>query len=50
MNQIEACTESLVKAIQESQEYQKFCQIRDEVKKNPELHARIGAFRRAGAR
>ena len=39
MNQIEACTESLVSAIQESLEYQKFCRKRDEVKKNPELHA-----------
>ena len=46
MNQIEACTESLVSAIQESLEYQKFCRIRDEVKKNPELHAKISAFRR----
>ena len=46
MNQIEACTESLVRAIQESLEYQKFCRIRDEVKKNPELHAKISAFRR----
>lgn len=46
MNQVEACTESLVKAIQESREYQRFCQVREEVKKNPELHSRIGAFRR----
>ena len=46
MNQIETCTESLVKAIQESQEYRRFCRVRDEVKKNPELHAKIGAFRR----
>lgn len=42
MNQIEACTESLVSAIQESLEYQKFCRIRE----NPELHAKISAFRR----
>lgn len=46
MNQIEVCTGQLIRAIQESKEYQRFCRVRDEVKKDPELHSRINAFRR----
>ncbi len=46
MGQIETCTKSLIRAIQESEEYQEFCRIRDEVRKDPALRQRINEFRR----
>lgn len=46
MKKIESCTAELVKAIQESSEYQEFCRVRDEVAKDPQKRERINQFRR----
>lgn len=46
MKKIESCTAELVKAIQESSEYQEFCRVRDEVAKDPQKRERINRFRR----
>lgn len=46
MSQVEECTSMLVKAIQDSEEYQKFLAIREKVAQEPELRRQINAFRR----
>ncbi|MDY3250129.1 MAG: YlbF family regulator [Candidatus Choladocola sp.] len=46
MGQIEDCTNNLIEAILNSSEYRHFCEIRDQVKEEPELRAQINAFRR----
>jgi cell fate (sporulation/competence/biofilm development) regulator YlbF (YheA/YmcA/DUF963 family) len=45
MDRINACTQDLILAIQESDEYMQFCEIRDQVKEEPELRRQINAFR-----
>lgn len=45
MRQVDMCTQSLVWAIKESEEYQQFCRIRDKVKEEPELRKLINEFR-----
>ena len=46
MKQVEMYTKQLVRAIQESQEYQEFCRVRDELRQQPELRARMNEMRR----
>lgn len=46
MSKIENCMADLVTAIQESSEYQEFCQVRDEVAKDPEKRTSINQYRR----
>ena len=46
MNQVEECTSALVKAIQDSEEYQSFLKIKERVAQEPELREQINAFRR----
>lgn len=46
MERIELCTDVLVEALQESEEYQRFCAIRDQVSKDSQLRQRINDFRR----
>ena len=45
MKQVEMYTKQLVRAIQESQEYQEFCRVRDELRQQPELRARMNEMR-----
>lgn len=45
MKQVESCTQNLVWALKESEEYQNFCEIRDKIKKDPELRSSLNAFR-----
>jgi cell fate (sporulation/competence/biofilm development) regulator YlbF (YheA/YmcA/DUF963 family) len=45
MENIKACTEALIKAMLESEEYIRFCNLRDQVRKDPQLHEQITAFR-----
>lgn len=44
--QVEACTEKLVKAVLESEEYQNFLKIKEQVAAEPELRKEINDFRR----
>lgn len=46
MNQVEECTLMLVKAIQGSEEYKNFLEIKEKVAQEPELRKQINAFRR----
>ena len=46
MNQIEEYTSALVKAIQNSEEYQSFLKIKERVAQEPGLRDQITAFRR----
>jgi cell fate (sporulation/competence/biofilm development) regulator YlbF (YheA/YmcA/DUF963 family) len=46
MKRVEECTAMLVDAIQNSEEYQRFLKIKEEVAKDPELREQINAFRR----
>lgn len=45
MKQVERCAQNLVWAIQDSEEYQNFCRIREKVKKDPDLREQINQFR-----
>ncbi len=46
MSRIEECTANLIEAVRESREYLHFCELRDEVAKDPELRRQINDFRR----
>lgn len=46
MGKIEECTAKLIEAVKESREYRHFCELRDEVAKDPELRRQINDFRR----
>lgn len=46
MKQVEMYTKQLVQAIQESQEYQEFCKVREELRRQPELRDRMNEMRR----
>ncbi|HIR27371.1 MAG TPA: YlbF family regulator [Candidatus Choladousia intestinigallinarum] len=46
MKQVEMYTKQLVQAIQESQEYQEFCEVREELRRQPELRERMNEMRR----
>lgn len=45
MNQIQTCTNDLIQAILNSEEYLHFCEIRDLVAKEADLREKINAFR-----
>ncbi len=45
MKDMKKCTEELIECIIESEEYRKFCALRDEVQKDPELRRQINDFR-----
>lgn len=45
MNRIKECTKELIRAIQESEEYLRYCEIRDKVKEDPKLRQEINDFR-----
>lgn len=45
MENVNACTQALIKAIQESEEYIHFSKLRDQVKEQPELRRQINEFR-----
>lgn len=45
MKNIKKCTEALTEAILESEEYLRFCELRDKVRENPELRTQINNFR-----
>lgn len=45
MEKVKACTEALIKAILESEEYTRFSELRDQVKEQPELRRQINEFR-----
>ena len=46
MKQVEMYTKQLVQAIQESQEYQEFCEVREQLRRQPELRDRMNEMRR----
>lgn len=45
MDKIRDCTQKLIRAILESEEYMQYCEIRDKVRENPELRRKINDFR-----
>ena len=45
MENIKRCTAALIDAILESDEYTRFCELRDQVREQPELRAQINSFR-----
>lgn len=45
MENIKKCTRALTQAILESDEYLRFCEVRDRVRENPELRRQINEFR-----
>ena len=45
MDRIKESTEALIDAILKSDEYLRFCEVRDKVKENPKLRTQINEFR-----
>ncbi len=45
MENIKKCTAALIEAILGSDEYIRFCELRDQVREQPELRTQINAFR-----
>lgn len=45
MNEVEKYTKQLVQAIQESQEYQDFCKLREELRQDPKLREKMNEMR-----
>lgn len=45
MEKVKDCTQALIKAILESEEYVHFSELRDQVKEKPELRQQINEFR-----
>ncbi len=45
MDNVKACTQALIRSIQESEEYVHFSKLRDQVRQQPELRRQITEFR-----
>ncbi len=46
MEHIQKCTENLLQALKKSREYRQFCELRDMVRKEPQLRQEINRFRK----
>ena len=45
MNDMKTCTQNLIDCLLESEEYRRYCTIRDKVREDPELRRQINEFR-----